>query len=136
MGRDGLVPRALERVSPRWGTPTVAIWVQAVAGVLIVLFLRTFGDVTDFVVFAAFLFYAMTVAGVYRLRRSRPDAPRPYRCTGYPFTPALFIAVSVAFVAATLRDPAGQRNALKGLAIIAAGLPYYAWLRRRSTQVA
>jgi APA family basic amino acid/polyamine antiporter len=131
MGKDGLVPRALERVSPRWGTPTVAIWVQAAAGILIVLFLRRFGDVTDFVVFAAFLFYALTVAAVYRLRRLRPDAVRPYRCTGYPFTPALFIAVSIAFVVATLRDPAGQRNALKGLAIIAAGLPYYAWLQSR-----
>ncbi|MFN7669994.1 MAG: APC family permease [Planctomycetota bacterium] len=135
MGRDGLVPRALERISPRWGTPTVAIWVQAAAGILIVLFLRTFGDVTDFVVFAAFLFYALTVAAVYRLRRLRPDAARPYRCTGYPLTPALFIAVSVAFVVATLREPTGQRNALKGLAIIAAGLPYYGWLawRRRAT---
>ncbi len=132
MSKDGLVPKALERVSPRWGTPTVAIWVQAVAGILIVLFLRNFGDVTDFVVFAAFLFYALTVASVYRLRRRRPEAVRPYRCTGYPFTPALFIAVSVAFVLATLRDPAGQRNALKGLAIIAAGLPYYVWLLLRS----
>jgi APA family basic amino acid/polyamine antiporter len=132
MSKDGLVPKALERVSPRWGTPTVAIWVQAVAGILIVLFLRTFGDVTDFVVFAAFLFYALTVASVYRLRRRRPEAVRPYRCTGYPLTPAVFIAVSVAFVVATLRDPAGQRNALKGLAIIAAGLPYYALLLLRS----
>lgn len=132
MGKDGLVPSSLERVSPRWGTPTTAIWVQAVAGALLVLFLRTFGDVTEFVVFAAFLFYAMTVAAVYRLRRSRPDAARPYRCTGYPFTPALFILVSVAFVLATLQDEAGRKNALKGLAIIAAGLPYYWWWTRRA----
>lgn len=105
---------------------------QAVAGALLVVFLRTFGDVTEFVVFAAFLFYAMTVAAVYRLRRSRPDAERPYRCTGYPFTPALFILVSVAFVLATLQDDAGRKNALKGLAIIAAGLPYYVWWTRRA----
>jgi APA family basic amino acid/polyamine antiporter len=132
MGRDGLVPSALEKVSPRWGTPVAAIWVQAIAGILLVLLLKTFGDVTEFVVFAAFLFYAMTVAAVYRLRRAQPERPRPYRCTGYPWTPALFIVVSVAFVAATLQDEAGRRNAMKGLAIIAAGVPFYAWWVRRA----
>lgn len=132
MGKDGLVPAALQRISPRWGTPTVAIWVQAVVGVLLVLFLETFGDVTAFVVFAAFLFYAMTVAAVYRLRFARPDAVRPYRCTGYPMTPALFILVAVAFVAAVLQDPVEQKNALKGLAILAAGVPYYLWWTSRS----
>lgn len=131
MGQDGLVPAALTRVSPRWRTPVVAIWVQAVVGVLLVLLLDTFGDTTDFVVFAAFLFYALTVAAVYRLRITRPDAERPYRCTGYPVTPALFIVVAVGFVAAVLQDADAQRNALKGLAIVLAGLPYY-WLWNRS----
>jgi APA family basic amino acid/polyamine antiporter len=131
MGQDGLVPQALQRVSPRWGTPTVAIWVQAAVGVLLILVLQGFHDVTDFVVFAAFLFYAMTVAAVYRLRRTRPDLPRPYRCTGYPVTPALFIAVAIAFVLAMLRDAEKQANALKGLAIVAAGLPWYLWWSRR-----
>ena len=135
MGQDGLVPHALTRVSPRWGTPTVSIWVQALVGIALVLLLETFGDTTAFVVFAAFLFYALTVAGVYVLRRRRPDTPRPYRCTGYPLTPALFIVVAIGFVAAVLQDPVEQRNALKGLAIVLAGLPYYwlwnAWRRHR-----
>ncbi|MBL8728061.1 MAG: amino acid permease [Planctomycetes bacterium] len=131
MGQDGLVPAALHRVSPRWSTPVVSIWVQAVVGVLLVLFLETFGDTTEFVVFAAFLFYALTVAAVYRLRRSAPAARRPYRCTGYPVTPALFIVVAIGFVVAVLRDPAARVNALKGLAIVLAGLPYYWWWSRR-----
>lgn len=130
MGRDGLVPAALQRVSPRWGTPTVSIWLQAIVGVLLVLLLETFGDTTDFVVFAAFLFYALTVAAVYRLRRSRPDDERPYRCTGYPVTPAVFIVVAVLFVVAMLSDAEKQANAVKGLAIIAAGVPWYLWWQR------
>ncbi|MBZ0153293.1 MAG: amino acid permease [Planctomycetes bacterium] len=133
MGQDGLVPAALHKVSERWSTPVVAIWVQAAVAVLLVLLLGTFGDTTDFVVFAGFLFYALTVGAVYVLRRRRPELPRPYRCTGYPVTPALFILVAIAFVAAMLADEKGQRNALKGLAIIGAGVPYYllhaAWSR-------
>ena len=132
MGQDGLVPAALQRISPRWGTPVVAIWVQALVGIMLVVGLRGFHDVTDFVVFAAFLFYAMTVAAVYRLRRTAPAAPRPYRCSGYPVTPALFILVAIAFVAAMLRDEEKQANALKGLAILAAGVPYYFWWTRRA----
>jgi basic amino acid/polyamine antiporter, APA family len=133
MGQDQLVPAALMRVSPRFGTPTVAIWVQAAVGILLVVGLRGFHDVTDFVVFAAFLFYALTVAAVYVLRRRLPAAERPYRCTGYPLTPAVFIAVALLFVVAMLRDGEKQANALKGLAIIAAGVPYYWWWTRRRT---
>ncbi len=131
MAEDGLVPRALDRISPRWGTPVVSIWVQAVWSVLLVVVLQTFEDITAFVVFAAFLFYAMTVAGVYRLRATRPDHVRPYRCTGYPVTPAVFVLVSVLFVAVLLWDPSERENALKGLCILAAGVPYYWWWTRR-----
>lgn len=132
MGKDGLVPAALTRVSPRWGTPTVAIWVQAFVAVGIVISLRGFHDVTAFVVFAGFLFYAMTVAGVYRLRVTRPELPRPYRCTAYPWSPALFILVSILFVAALLWDPSERTNALYGLGILATGIPYYLWWTRRA----
>jgi len=130
MGQDGLAPQVLSRVSPRWGTPVVAIWVQAAVGIVLVLALRGFHDVTAFVVFAAFLFYALTVAAVYVLRKKRPDAERPYRCFGYPFTPALFILVAIGFIAAVLQDKTEQKNALIGLAIVAAGVPYYLWWQR------
>ncbi|MCA8950581.1 MAG: amino acid permease [Planctomycetes bacterium] len=131
MAEDGLVPRALDRISPRWGTPVASIWVQAVWALLLVFVLQNFHDITAFVVFAGFLFYALTVAGVYRLRRLRPDLARPYRCTGYPVTPALFVLVSVLFVVALLLDPNEQKNALYGLGILATGIPYYWWWTRR-----
>lgn len=131
MAQDGLMPRALTKVHPKWGTPVASIWVQAACGILIVVALKGFHDVTDFVVFAAFLFYAMTVAAVYRLRIVKPSAVRPYRCWGYPFTPFLFIAVSIAFVVAVLQDEGNRSNALKGLAIIAAGVPWYLIVHRK-----
>lgn len=134
MAQDGLVPAVLHKVSPRWGTPAVSIWTQALWAVVLVVVLESFQDITAFVVFAGFLFYALTVAGVYRLRAQRPDLPRPYRCTGYPVTPALFIAVSVGFVAALLLDPGERRNALIGLGILATGVPYYAWWTRRQAR--
>jgi len=131
MAEDGLAPRMLTRVHPRWGTPTVAIWAQAAWAIVLVVTLKGFHDVTAFVVFAAYLFYALTVAATWRLRRSRPDLPRPYRCLGYPLTPALFVLVAVAFVVALLTDSEQQRNALIGLGLLATGLPYYLWLVRR-----
>lgn len=142
MARDGLVPQALVRIHPRWGTPTAAIWTQALWAVLIVVVpavtpsnwgLRDFDDVTVFVVFASFIFYALTVGAVYRLRIKEPERVRPYRCTGYPVTPLLFILVSIAFVVTLLWDPAERENAVIGLGIVLAGLPYYWWWTRRRT---
>ncbi len=127
MGQDGLVPKALNRIHPKYGTPTVAIWTQALWAVMLVLTLQKFHDITAFVVFESFLFYALTVAAVYRLRFTRPELARPYRCGGYPFTPVFFILFSIGFVAALLLDPLERKHALIGLAILAAGIPYYFW---------
>jgi APA family basic amino acid/polyamine antiporter len=127
MAEDGLVPQALNWVHPKYGTPTIAIWTQAIWAVFIVLYLEKFHDITAFVVFDSFLFYCLTVAAVYRLRFTRPHHDRPYRCGGYPITPALFILVSIGFIATLLLNPEERRHALVGLAILAAGIPYYYW---------
>jgi APA family basic amino acid/polyamine antiporter len=110
----------------------VAIWTQALWAVLLVLYLQNFHDITAFVVFDSFLFYALTVAAVYRLRLSKPDHPRPYRCGGYPFTPVLFVLFSLGFIAALLLDPTERKHALIGLGILAAGMPYYLWQQRQT----
>lgn len=132
MGRDGLVPSALNWVHPKYGTPSVAIWAQAGLAVLLVVSMKKFHDITSFVVFESFVFYALTVAAVYRLRFSRPEVERPYRCGGYPFTPAVFVLFSIGFVVILLLNPDERRHALIGLAILAAGLPYYYWRKRYS----
>ena len=76
--------------------------------------------------FALFLFHAATGAAVFVLRRTRPDAPRPYRTWGYPFVPLAFIATSLVFVVNTLVEKPVE--SLLGLAILALGVPAYAWL--------
>lgn len=131
MAEDGQVPHALNWVHPKYGTPTIAIWTQALWSVFIVLYLQKFHDITAFVVFDSFLFYGLTVAAVYRLRFTRPNHDRPYRCSGYPITPALFILVSIGFIVALLLNPDERRHALVGLVILTTGIPYYYWREGR-----
>jgi APA family basic amino acid/polyamine antiporter len=130
MAVDGLMPRLVTRVHPVYRTPTAAIWIQALWSGVLVVVLKEFQDITQYVIFAALIFYALAVGGVLRLRRSRPGAPRPYRCWGYPITPLFFVAVALFVDGYTLRDPQSQRNALAGLLFIASGLPVY-WLATR-----
>jgi amino acid transporter len=125
MARDGMAFPALMQVHGVYGTPTVAIWVQAIWSALLVVVLKTFRDITEYVVFASLIFYGLAVAAIYVLRRRRPELERPYRCAGYPVTPAVFVA-AVAFVDAyTLVDPRMRINALYGLGILAVGAAVY-----------
>jgi APA family basic amino acid/polyamine antiporter len=135
MAKDGLVFSPLMAVHPRFRTPHVAIWAQAAWAAVLVVVLKTFRDITNYVVFASLLFYGLTAAGVVVLRQRRPDAPRPFRCPLVPLTPALFIAVVFTVDALTLASPADRRNALIGLAILGAGVPAY-WIARRGIRPA
>lgn len=133
MAKDGLLAAPLARVHARWQTPTIAIWSQAIWAIALVVVLKNFKDITEYVIFAALIFYGLTVASVYVLRRRRPDAPRPYRCWGYPVTPAIFILVVLFVDVQTLMDPAMRMNALFGLGILAAGaVAYFVMPRRRA----
>ena len=91
-----------------------------------------FEELFTYVIFAAWIFYALGVASVIVLRRRRPDAVRPFRVPGYPVTPWLFIVAAVAIVVNTIL--ARPERSLMGLAIILLGLPAYAWWRRRSVR--
>lgn len=131
MARDGLFPSAFVALSPRFGTPARAIWAQAIWASVLVVVLRAFDDLTKYVVFAALIFYALAVLGVFILRRRRPDLPRPFRCPGYPVTPALFVLIVLGVIVVTLTDPAEQRNALLGLVVISLASLSYGFTRLR-----
>lgn len=122
MAEDRLFFRALARVHPQFRTPHIAILLSAVLGIALVMS-RSFESLANTFVLAAWPFYALSVAALFRLRRSRPDLPRPYRTAGYPFVPAIFVIGVVWFVVnALVNDPIPT---IATFSIIALGIPIY-----------
>jgi APA family basic amino acid/polyamine antiporter len=123
--RDGLFPRFLAGVHPRFHTPAAAIAAQGVIAGLLALTGRYQGLFTK-VIFAEFLFYAPVTAGIFILRRRLPGLERPYRTWGYPIVPAVFVVLSVAVLASTLRTQWSDCAWALGLA--GSGIPaYFLW---------
>lgn len=130
MADRGLFWGGIARVSPRFQSPSTAIGLATVLGVVYVL-LNDFQQLADKFILGIWPFYALAVAAVPVLRRRRPDLARPYRTVGYPVVPALFLLASVGMVANALwTDPV---NTGITFGIIALGLPGYLVWRRRST---
>jgi APA family basic amino acid/polyamine antiporter len=130
MAKDGLFFSSVARVHPRYHTPAVSLVVQAIWAALLTL-TGTYSELLDYVIFAVLLFYIVTIIGIFRLRRTRPEAPRPYRAWGYPIVPMLYIAFA-SFVELALLTHKPLRS-VSGLSIVAIGIPvYYFWRRRRA----
>ena len=126
MARDGLFfPRLGELNSQQ--VPVRAIWVEAVLACILALS-GTFDQITTACVFAVWIFFALTAASVFVLRKKRPDVERPYRTLGYPVLPALFVLVALWLLVNTLRTNPVESAA--GLVLILAGLPFYLYFRR------
>ncbi len=129
MAADGLFFRAIGYVHPGHRTPTVSILAMSAWSAVLVLSGR-FDQLFTYVIFASWILYGMATASVIILRRKRPDMPRPYRTLGYPVIPILFVLAAGCILVSTLRN--SPRESLLGLAIIAAGAPFYFhWKRRK-----
>lgn len=127
MGRDGVFFRALGKVDPRTGTPVTAILATSSWAVVLAA-TGTFEQLLSYVVFAGWIFYALGALSIFVFRRRQPDAPRPFRVPGYPFTPLIFTATAAAVVLNTLIVQPAQ--ALFGLGIVLIGAPLYiVWSR-------
>jgi basic amino acid/polyamine antiporter, APA family len=126
MARDGAFFRSMSRVHPRWKTPTVALIAQCVWVIVLIVSGRYEQLYTCFI-FMMTLTYALTVGAVFILRRTQPDRPRPYRCAGYPWLPAVYIVVAVTFVISTLLTRPGE--SLAGLGMACLGIPLYLYWR-------
>ncbi|MBI4887735.1 MAG: amino acid permease [Acidobacteria bacterium] len=129
MARDGLFFRRAAAIHPRYRTPAAAIVAQAVWSSLLVLSARA-EALLNYTGFAIVLFSGVAVAALFVLRAREPDAERPFRAWGYPIAPGIY-AVASALILANALWTAPDRT-IWGAVIIAAGLPLYLLLRRRS----
>jgi APA family basic amino acid/polyamine antiporter len=132
MAKDGLFFKSAGSLN-RNAVPSVALWVQAVwAGGLCLS--GTYSDLLDYVVFAVLVFYILTVWGIIRLRRLRPQAERPYRVWGYPVVPVLYIIAAAAIaIDLLIFKPA---YTLPGVGIVLLGIPvYFLWRKWGSAAI-
>ena len=129
MAQDGYFFAWVGRIS-RFQTPAASLALQGVWAVLLLASGR-FEDIIKMVIFTEWILYGMATAGVLVLRKTRPEMPRPYRVWGYPMVPLAFVLVAGALLYVTLRE--SPRESGMGLGLIALGLPfYYYWKRRES----
>ena len=128
MARDKTFFNQAASVHPTYNTPDKALFIQAAWAVLLV-FSGSFDQLTDMLVFAAFLFYAATAFGLMYLRIKAPTADRGYKVIGYPIVPVLFLLFCITICAMTLINQPFE--AMMGLVLIDSGLPVYWWLGRR-----
>jgi APA family basic amino acid/polyamine antiporter len=132
MARDGLFFSRVGRLN-RFGVPAAGLVAQGLwASVLV--FTGTYGELLDYVIFAALLFYALTVIGLFVLRVRRPDAPRPYRVVGYPLLPALYVVLCVAVMLDLLIVK--PVFTWPGLLLVLTGVPVYFLWKPRGARVA
>lgn len=140
MARDGVFFPAAARVHPAYRTPATAIVAQALWSTLLVL-TGSANALTTYTGFSITLFNGVAVAALFVLRAREPQAPRPYSTWGYPWVPALFVAVCAVIVANALWTDLGRPliagtpvgPSAAGLLIIALGLPLYVWFTRMRT---
>lgn len=132
MAKDGLFFRQAGELN-RFAVPQRALWVQCVLASLWSLSGK-YGDLLDMVSFVVVLFYMLTIVGIFILRKTRPEAPRPYRAFGYPILPLVYILMGVTFcLLLIIYKP---KFTWPGLIITLIGIPiYYAALQRRGTRV-
>lgn len=130
MARDGVFFRQLGEIHPTYGTPAAAV--VGGGGVAAVLaMVGSFEQLLNYVVFVGWIFYALGAASIFVFRRTLPDAPRPFRVPGYPWTPFLFILSAAAIVLNTIVSQP-LRQTVMGLGVVALGLPAYWFWRHRS----
>jgi basic amino acid/polyamine antiporter, APA family len=138
MARDGLFFRSAGQLNdakvPAWGLVLQGVWAAALVlprtyDVATNTYGNLYSNLLDYVISAALIFYILTIAGVFRLRRTRPNAERPYRAFGYPVVPALYIlgAATILIVLFIYKTS----TTWPGLVIVLLGVPvYFAWRRR------
>jgi APA family basic amino acid/polyamine antiporter len=129
MAKDGLFFRNVAKLHPTYKTPAVSLMVQMV-WTCVLCISGSYGQLLDYIIFAVLVFYILTIVGLFVLRRTHPNAPRPYRAVGYPILPAIYIVMALFIDIVLLRYK--PQYTWPGLIVVLLGIPvYYAWSARR-----
>jgi APA family basic amino acid/polyamine antiporter len=127
MSRDGLFFKTAGRLDAKTNTPVNSLWMQCAWTCLLCLS-GQYGNLLDYVIFAVLIFYILTIGALFVLRRTRPEAPRPYKAFGYPVLPALYIVLATWICAVLLRYK--PQYTWPGLIIVLLGVPVYVVWKR------
>lgn len=127
MAKDGLFFRQMASIHPTYRTPVRALLAQALVASLLAVSGK-YNELLDLVMFAVMLFYVLTVAGLFVLRRKRPEMERPYKAIGYPFLPATYIVMASLISIAMLKQ---NPYAFPGLLLTLTGIPFYYFRKGR-----
>ena len=129
MAKDGLFLPVAGKLNEK-GVPGKALWMQCVWACLLCLS-GQYGNLLDFIIFTVLLFYILTIAGIFKLRKTAPDHPRPYKAFGYPLIPFLYIILAATICIILLLFK--QEYTWPGLIIVLIGIPVYYMISKRTT---
>ena len=122
MAQEGLFFKRMAGIHPQWRTPAFSLIGQSIWAAVLALSGR-YDQLYTYAIFGMILSYELTVVGMFWLRWKRPEVPRPYRCTGYPWLPGIYVLVGAAWIANTIwKRPA---EALGALIIVLFGIPFF-----------
>jgi len=130
MSRDGLFFKSVGKLHPRYKTPVAGLIIQAVWATFLCVS-GSYGQLLDYIIVAVLVFYILTIFGLFVLRRTRPEASRPYKALGYPVLPALYILMAgwICFVLLRYKP----QYTWPGLFLVLLGVPVYMFWKRRAS---
>jgi basic amino acid/polyamine antiporter, APA family len=129
MAQDGVFFKRMAAVHPKWRTPAFSLIGQGIWAAALTLSGR-YDQLYTYVIYGMVLSYTLTVIALFWLRWKRPDIPRPYRCTGYPWLPGIYVLIGVAWTLNTIVTR--PKEAFWGTAIVLIGIPGYLYWKRSS----
>jgi len=129
MAQDGVFFKRMAVIHPKWRTPAFSLIGQGIWAAILTLSGR-YDQLYTYVIFGMVLSYTLTVIALFILRWKRPDIPRPYRCAGYPWLPAIYVLVGTAWTLNTIITR--PLEAFWGTTIVLIGVPGYLYWKRSS----
>jgi APA family basic amino acid/polyamine antiporter len=133
MAQDKLFFQSVGKLHPKFKTPAAGLIVQAIWTIFLCVS-GSYSQLLDYIIFAALVFYALTIVGLFVLRVKQPNAPRPYKAIGYPVLPALYIVMAGCVCAVLLRYK--PQYTWPGLILVLLGIPVYMYWSRGAKKAA